>query len=108
MRNLTIIIPIYNTEKYIDKCMKSLSNQNLESVEILLINDGSTDKSKEIAKTYAEGNNNIKYYEKPNTGVADTRNFGIEKATGKYIMFIDSDDTIKSRIIRYCETVYVS
>ena len=100
MCELTIIIPVYNAEKYIDRCIQSLSNQNLENVEVILIDDGSNDKSKEILKSYARENlNHIKFYEKSNTGVADTRNFGIKKALGNYIMFIDVDDTIEKGLI---------
>lgn len=100
MYEITIIIPVYNAENYIDRCIQSLSNQNLENVEVIVIDDGSTDKSKEILKSYAKENlNNIKFYEKTNTGVADTRNFGIKKASGKYIMFVDVDDTIERGLI---------
>lgn len=100
MYEITIIIPVYNAENYIDRCIQSLSNQNLENVEVIVIDDGSTDKSKEILKSYAKENlNNIKFYEKTNTGVADTRNFGIKKASGKYVMFVDVDDTIERGLI---------
>ena len=93
MKKLSIIIPVYNAEKTLDKCIKSVLTQIDEDVEIILINDGSIDSSENIIKKYKEKNPKIiSYYQKKNTGVADTRNYGIKKAKGKYIMFLDSDD----------------
>ena len=109
MCELTIIIPIYNGEKYIDKCMQSLSNQNLENVEVIAIDDGSEDNSLEILKSYAKENlNNIKFYGKKHTGIADTRNYGIKKAIGKYILFIDVDDTIQNGLIDILKQYMIS
>ena len=73
---LSIIIPVYNAEKYITKCLDSV--KNIPDSEIIIINDGSTDSSEEIINTYLEKYKNFVYYRKENTGVADTRNFGIE------------------------------
>ncbi len=98
MEILSVIIPVYNAEKEIKKCLDSVIKQSgLENVEIIVINDGSCDKSEEVIFKYIEEhkNCNIKYYAKENEGIAKTRNFGIQKATGKYIMFIDADDYIK-------------
>ncbi len=92
MPNLSVIVPVYNTEKYIRKCLDSLVN--LRDAEIVVINDGSTDASEQIIKEYATNYGNIVYYKKDNTGIADTRNFGIEHANGQYIAFVDSDDYI--------------
>lgn len=91
---LSIIIPIYNAEKYIEQCLNSVLKQNIltEEYEILLIDDGSTDKSITIAKGYSEKNGNIHLYTQKNQGVSITRNNGIKYAQGKYIYFIDSDD----------------
>ena len=92
MPNLSVIVPVYNTEKYIKKCLDSLIN--LRDSEIIVINDGSTDDSEQIINEYASKYGNIVYYKKENTGIADTRNFGIEHANGDYIAFVDSDDYI--------------
>lgn len=92
---LSIVVPIYNVEKYLEECLDSLVIQDLDLFEILCINDGSTDKSFEILKKYQlKYPDIIKVYDKENGGLADTRNFGIEKATGQYIGFIDSDDWV--------------
>ena len=100
MCKLSIIVPVYNTSTHLKKCLDSILIQKLEDVEILTINDGSTDNSKNILKEYEKQNpNKITYYEKQNAGIADTRNFGIDKANGKYILFIDSDDYIKEGLI---------
>lgn len=100
MCKLSVIIPTYNAGDNIKRCLESILNQNLEDVEVLVINDGSTDNSSEIINEYVNKNpEKIIYYEKENTGVADTRNFGISKAKGKYILFIDADDYIKPKLL---------
>ena len=91
--DISIIVPIYNTEKYLNKCIDSIINQTKKELEILLINDGSTDNSEKIIKTYKD--KRIKYFKNKNQGIGKTRNFGIEKATGKYLMFLDSDDYLE-------------
>lgn len=99
MSKISIIIPVYNTGKHIEKCLNSIKNQTRKiDLEVIIINDGSTDDSENIVKQYIEKHKeflNIKYYSKENEGVAKTRNFGIEKATSDYIMFLDSDDYIE-------------
>ena len=104
---ISIIIPVYNTGKYIEKCLNSILNQTKSiNLEIIIINDGSTDDSENIIKKYIEKNEqklNIKYYSKENEGIAKTRNFGIEKATYNYIMFLDSDDYIEPRTMEILE-----
>lgn len=100
-KDISIIVPIYNAEKYLKKCIDSLVNQTKKELEILLINDGSTDKSEEIINSYHDSR--IKYYKNKNQGIGKTRNFGIEKSTGKYIMFIDSDDYLDENA---CEILY--
>lgn len=100
MKSVSIIVPVYNTEKYIEKCIKSLLNQNYYNYEIVIINDGSTDNSENVILKYKTENPNIiKYYKKENTGVADTRNFGIEKAQGEYVIFVDSDDCVEKSLL---------
>lgn len=93
MIKLSIIVPVYNTQNEMAKCLESILKQKNENIEILVINDGSTDSSKQVIQEYQlKYPNTITYYEKENTGIADTRNVGINKAKGKYILFVDSDD----------------
>ena len=102
MPKISIIIPVYNAEKHIEKCLDSLMIQTIkEKIEIIIINDGSTDNSEKVIKGYIEkhGVDKIKYYSKKNEGVAKARNFGIEKATSNYIFFVDSDDYISEQTI---------
>lgn len=93
MKKLSVIIPVYNAEKTLKRCMESVLKQKDEDLEIILISDGSTDTSDKIIQEYKQKNpKTISYYKKKNTGVADTRNYGIKKAKGKYILFLDADD----------------
>lgn len=98
MIDISIIVPIYNAEKYLNKCIESLINQTKKELEFILINDGSTDNSEKIIKSYKD--KRIKYFKNENQGIGKTRNFGIEKATGKYIMFVDSDDYIDKNMAK--------
>lgn len=91
---ISIIVPVFNVEKYVERCIESLVNQDYDNIEIILIDDGSEDNSLKICKDYEKKYKNIKVYSKNNTGVSDTRNLGIEKAIGDYITFVDSDDFI--------------
>lgn len=103
MAKVSVIVPVYNTGKYVERCLDSLMEQTIkDEIEIIVINDGSTDNSGEIVKKYIQKQENrqiIKYYEKENEGIAKTRNYGIEKATGEYILFVDSDDYIDTQLI---------
>lgn len=92
---VSVVVPIYNVEKYLGKCVNSLVKQTIDSMEILLIDDGSTDKSGEIAKKFATEYDNVHYFRKENGGLSDARNYGIPKCKGEYISFIDSDDYIE-------------
>lgn len=94
MAKVSVIVPVYNVEKYISKCLDSLVNQTLEDIEIIIINDESKDSSIDIVKEYAQKYNNIKVYEKENGGLSDARNYGLQFAKGKYIAFLDSDDYV--------------
>lgn len=94
MEKVSIIVPIYNSENYIGNCIKSILNQSYKNIEMILINDGSTDNSEEICQSYAKDNNNIVYIKQNNKGVSEARNLGIDVATGTYILFVDSDDII--------------
>lgn len=96
MPKVSVIVPVYNVEKYLIKSLDSLVNQTLEDIEIIVVNDGSTDNSKKIIEIYKEKyKNKIKYLEKTNGGLSDARNFGIPHATGEYIAFLDSDDYVE-------------
>lgn len=104
MKKISVIIPIYNAEKYIAKCLDSILIQSKENVELILINDGSTDRSEEIVSTYlGKYKASIKYIKQVNQGVANARNIGIEKATGDYIIFVDSDDYIDKDLFEKLE-----
>lgn len=96
---LSIIVPVYNTEEYLPRCLDSLVSQTYDNLEIIVVNDGSKDKSGEIAKQYAEADKRIKVLDIfPNGGVSAARNLGIENATGEYIAFVDSDDYIRENM----------
>lgn len=90
----SVIIPIYNAASTIERCLDSLLNQPHENVEILLINDGSTDASGEICRQYARQHDGVHYFEKENGGVSSARNLGLENAVGEFILFVDSDDYV--------------
>ena len=99
MIKVSIIVPFYNVENYIEKCLQSLVNQTLEDIEILLVNDGSQDSSKTIAKQFVEKYpNKIIYLEKENGGLSDARNYAIPYAKGEYIAFLDSDDYVETNM----------
>nr|WP_288248025.1 glycosyltransferase [uncultured Romboutsia sp.] len=92
---VSIIVPIYNSEKYMSKCIESILNQTLSEIEIILVNDGSTDNSRKIIENYAKKDNRIKVIHQQNSGPSVARNKGIRIAKGKYIGFVDSDDYIE-------------
>ena len=96
---VSIIVPVYNVEKYLEHCINSLINQTYEKIEILLINDGSKDNSGKICDEYKKKDKRIKVFHKENEGLGLTRNFGIERAKGKYIVFVDSDDYLSTTAI---------
>ena len=101
MKDISIIVPIYNAEKYINKCIDSILNQTKKELEIILINDGSTDNTESIIKSYKD--KRIVYFKNTNHGIGYTRNYGISKSTGKYIMFLDSDDYLEKTA---CEKLF--
>lgn len=94
MPKVSIIVPVYNTEKYLERCISSLKNQSLKDIEIILVDDSSTDSSLEICKKMATDDSRIKVIHKVNEGAGKARNAGLEAATGKYIGFVDSDDFV--------------
>ena len=97
MPKVSVIVPIYNVERFVKRCLDSLVNQTLQEIQIILVNDGSTDESGNIAKEYASKHSNkIIYLEKENGGLSDARNFGMRYAEGEYIAFLDSDDYVEN------------
>ena len=102
---ISIIVPVYNTSKYVYKCLESIKDAITDDCEVLVINDGSTDNSEDIIKDFikelpAKNKNQFKLYTKENGGLADTKNYGIEHSTGKFLSFIDSDDYISKDFYR--------
>lgn len=96
MPKVSVIVPFYNVEGYIEKCLQTLVNQTLQDMKIILVNDGSKDRTIEIVKRFLERYpEKIVYLEKENGGLSDARNFGIPHATGEYIAFLDSDDYVE-------------
>lgn len=105
MEKISIIIPVYNVKKYLNDCIQSVINQTYNNLEIILIDDGSTDGSGDYCDEIAKKDSRIFVYHKTNGGLSEARNVGIKISTGKYITFIDSDDYIENL---YIETLYNS
>ncbi|MBC8578959.1 glycosyltransferase family 2 protein [Zhenhengia yiwuensis] len=101
MPKVSIIVPIYNVQQYLAKCIDSLLEQTLQEIEIILVDDGATDKSPEICDTYDLKDHRIKVIHKTNGGLSDARNMGIEVAQGEYIAFLDSDDWVEPNFYEY-------
>lgn len=97
---ISIIVPIYNVEKYLNKCVDSLLNQTYKNLEIILVDDGSPDNCFKICEDYSK-NENIVVIHKENGGLSDARNYGLKEASGKYVMFIDSDDFVENDMVEY-------
>ena len=105
MAKISVIVPVYNLEKYIAQCIESIIDQTYKDLEILLIDDGSVDRSWEICNLYAAREPRIKVIHKENGGVVSARKVGIAKATGKYVGFVDGDDWIEPEMYRYLENI---
>lgn len=103
MPSLSVVVPMYNSEKGLSRCLDSILAQEVEKIEIVLVDDGSEDGSEAIIKEYQEKHANVIYYKKEHTGVADTRNYGMAKAKGEYILFVDSDDYIDTHLLKRIE-----
>ena len=103
MIKVSIIVPVYNTEQYLDKCIKSILNQTFKYFELILINDGSNDSSLDICRKYSNKDNRIVIVDNKNQGVSTARNIGISKARGEFILFVDSDDYVDNT---WCEELY--
>lgn len=100
---ISIIVPVYNVERYLEQCLESLINQTFHSIEIICLDDGSSDASPQLLDAYAEKDNRIRVYHRENAGVSRTRNVGMDLAQGEYILFVDSDDYIA---LRTCEVLF--
>lgn len=101
MPEVSVIVPVYNVEKYLERCLESLVNQTLENIEIIIVNDGTKDNSEEIIKKFMEKYpQKIVYLKKENGGLSDARNYGIPYAKGEYIAFLDSDDYVEKDIYK--------
>lgn len=96
---VSVIVPIYNVEEYLERCVDSILNQTFTDFELILVDDGSTDNSGQICDEYAESDERVKVIHKENGGLSDARNAGIDVSTGQYMMFVDSDDYIDPKMI---------
>src|SRR5699024_7704751 len=97
---VSIIIPAYNVEDYIEQCIKSVIQQSYSNIEIIVINDGSTDGTRKIIEKYIENNENLVLKNQDNQGQSAARNKGIELSKGEYIMFLDSDDYLSTNTVK--------
>ena len=101
MKSVSVIVPFYNVEHYIEKCLETLVNQTLEDIEIILVNDGSQDRSVDVVKKFLEQYpDKITYLEKENGGLSDARNYALPYAKGEYIAFLDSDDYVEKTMYK--------
>lgn len=96
---ISVIVPVYNVDKYLSQCLDSILNQTHRNIEIILVNDGSTDLSESICKSYALSDHRIKFSSQENRGASSARNKGIDMASGEYIVFVDGDDTAHPRLV---------
>ena len=99
MATVSVIVPIYNVERYVEKTIVSIINQSYKDLEIILVNDGSTDNSLKICRDFAKIDDRIIVLDKKNGGLSDARNYGIEKSKGEYILFVDGDDYIHYQMV---------
>ncbi len=105
MSRYSFIVPVYNTEQYLKKCLDSLVKQTVKDYEIIIVNDGTKDNSQTIINEYSRKYDRIKAYKKSNGGLSDARNYGIKKATGDYLIFVDSDDYVDINMLKELNNV---
>ncbi len=98
---ISVIVPIYNADKYLEDCLASIKNQTFKDFECIMIDDGSKDNSADIAKRYAEEDERFKYFYQENAGVSAARNYGLDVSKGKYVVFVDSDDMISFDCLKW-------
>ena len=96
---ISIIVPVYNVEEYLDECLDSIKRQTYKNIEVILVNDGSTDGSREICEQYCEKDSRFKLINQENQGLSEARNVGVRASIGEYIFFVDSDDVVKVNIL---------
>lgn len=101
---ISIIVPVYNCEKYIFRCLKSIINQTYKNLQIIVIDDGSTDSTLKICEDIARNDCRIEIYSKENGGVSSARNFGLKKVKGDFISFVDADDFLEANM--YSKMIY--
>lgn len=101
---VSVILPVYNSEKYLTKVLQSIDNQTYSNYEVIIINDGSIDNSEQLIKEFIKDKSSFHYYRKKNEGPSECRNYGIKRAKGDYIVFVDSDDTIENEYIEKLTT----
>ena len=94
---ISIIIPVYNSQQYLKKCLDSIKIQTYKNLEVILVDDGSTDNSLEICKNYAKKDQRFKVFHKKNGGTSSARNYGLKQVTGDYITFMDNDDYVNNK-----------
>lgn len=98
MSKVSIIVPVYNVASYVDRCLKSLTNQTLEDIDIIIVDDGSTDDSYSICQKYAIDDERIQLVHKDNGGLSSARNFGLNYVKSEYVAFVDSDDYVAPKM----------
>ena len=96
---ISIIVPVYNVEEYLEECLTSIQHQTFTDIEVILVNDGSTDRSKEICERFCQQDSRFKLINQKNQGLSVARNCGVKESIGEYIMFVDSDDVVKENIV---------
>lgn len=96
---ISVIVPVYNVEEYLEECLESIREQTYTDIEVILVNDGSTDSSRQICERYCEKDNRFKLINQENQGQSVARNRGVKESIGEYIMFVDSDDVININVL---------
>lgn len=99
MELVSVVVPVYKVEQYLERCVKSICEQTYQELEIILVNDGSPDRCGEMCEELAQKDNRIQVLHKQNGGLSDARNAGVKLATGKYLLFVDSDDYIAKDLV---------
>lgn len=100
--SVSIVTPVYNSQAFLDRCIQSVINQTFDNFELLLVDDGSSDNSRQICERYAERDSRIKYYHKENGGASSARNLALDNASGEYVLMLDSDDWIDPNCLEIC------
>ena len=103
--DISLIVPVYNVENYLERCLLSVENQTFENFEVIIVNDGSTDGSLRVIQRFLNRNMNFKLIDQENKGLGEARNVGIKNSCGRYVAFLDSDDFLEPN---YLEKLYLS